>query len=496
MVSNSMLSKLSEDLNLNRQVNVADVGELNLTCAFGLPGADNLDIDDCLRRLDEIAVDVGRIIFLADNYAQFLENPDRFRNSQAYFAVVCMVSVLRTKYGVHYNPQWQHITPESGVPLDFCRSAKDQHIHAILDGTGGTCGSLPVFFTAIGRRLGFPLKLVKAHRHLFIRWDDPDGSWLHSDKAFGAIHGEVFNIEATGAGIHCITDEDYASRWPKPIPQEYLDAGIFLRSLTPEEELAEFLAARACCLIRNGRYKSAVESLQWSCQLAPHNTLRKQELVLLRAHLAAIRRGPFINQPMVTPFSQSQPPRPRWIEQSDGSRMLVQFLNTQSMAPPPMGRNPELVLQTVELPNGPSVWAEVPIQTGFRPMVAYWIEISPAEYALVHRPMTAMQQAMSPYAVHNVGQPVVPSSPRNQYAMPPAHQGYGLGHHEPPQLTPWDEQELRRQVMTLRHETQGIPQPHYEAPQPLAPSIGCVPTPALLPRTPVSPTPFAQLTMN
>jgi hypothetical protein len=138
-----------------------DIAEANLLCAAELPGAEGLDLNAQLLRLDEIAADVERIIFLKENFDQFLNNPGKFHNSQAYFCVVCMVSILKTKYGIGYNPKWKHVTPETGIDDDFGLDAKDQFIHAILDGIGGTCGSLPVFFVAIGRRIGMPLKLSR-----------------------------------------------------------------------------------------------------------------------------------------------------------------------------------------------------------------------------------------------------------------------------------------------------------------------------------------------
>ena len=54
---------LSDDLILVE----CDVAELNLLCAEGLPGAEALDIDRLLDRLDEMAADVERIIFLQEN---------------------------------------------------------------------------------------------------------------------------------------------------------------------------------------------------------------------------------------------------------------------------------------------------------------------------------------------------------------------------------------------------------------------------------------------
>ena len=60
-------------------------------------------------------------------------------------------------------------------------------IHGIIDGPGGTCASMPVLYVAVGRRLGYPLKLVEARGHLLLRWDDPLGQRLGTP--------DVFNVE-------------------------------------------------------------------------------------------------------------------------------------------------------------------------------------------------------------------------------------------------------------------------------------------------------------
>jgi hypothetical protein len=67
-------------------------------------------------------------------------------------------------------------------PLD----SRDDFLHGIIAGRGGTCASLPVLYAAVGRRLGYPLKLVRTTQHLFLRWDDPGG--------------ERFNVEISNAG--------------------------------------------------------------------------------------------------------------------------------------------------------------------------------------------------------------------------------------------------------------------------------------------------------
>ena len=174
----------------NISLDAYDTAEANLNCAVGLPGAEDLNIEQCLVTFDEIAQDVDRIIFLEQNYEQFLDDPAKFHHSQAYFCVVCMISILKTKYGADYQPQWKHVTPETEVPDDFGKNAKDQFIHAIINGEGGTCGSLPVYFAAVARRLDMPIRLVKAFRHLFLRWDDPDGRWLSEHGKTAPSQGE------------------------------------------------------------------------------------------------------------------------------------------------------------------------------------------------------------------------------------------------------------------------------------------------------------------
>ena len=67
-------------------------------------------------------------------------------------------------------------------------------IHGLLAGHGGTCCNMPVLQIAIGRRLGYPLYLRKAHWHYFARWDEPGG--------------ESFNVECTN-GFTSPPDECY-----------------------------------------------------------------------------------------------------------------------------------------------------------------------------------------------------------------------------------------------------------------------------------------------
>ena len=117
----------------------------------------------------------------------------------------------------------------------------------------GTCSSMPVLYVALGRRLGYPLKLVTTKAHLFVRWE-------------GA--GERFNLEATGRGMNRYDDAHF-KQWPFPVTDEEIKAEGYLKSLTPAEELAVFLSIRGQCLMEAGRLADAAEAYAEAVRLAP-----------------------------------------------------------------------------------------------------------------------------------------------------------------------------------------------------------------------------------
>ena len=210
-----------------------DIAERNLICTNEFPGGQPLDIDANLARIDEMAHRVD--LEIKRNYHRFLANPKQVENSQAKYCVLMMVTVLQQDFGVRYNP-------ERIRSPDF-RDSGDLFIHGILSGNGGTCASMPVLYTAVGRRLGWPMKLVHARAHLFCRWDDPEGRY-HFGK-------ERFNLEATGQGANFPSDDYYRS-WPEPLSDEMVERLGYLQSLSPEAELADFLVLRGHCLEDNG----------------------------------------------------------------------------------------------------------------------------------------------------------------------------------------------------------------------------------------------------
>ena len=135
-----------------------------------------------------------------------------------------LITVLQQDLKVHYNS-------DRIRDIDFTKS-QDLFIHGMINSdNGGTCVSMPVIYTAVARRLGYPVYLATASAHVFCRWEDSQ---------------ERFNIEATNQGMNSYGDE-YYMKWPKPISKLHVEKGWFLQSLSNARSLACFLAARGHC---------------------------------------------------------------------------------------------------------------------------------------------------------------------------------------------------------------------------------------------------------
>src|SRR5437667_11865293 len=70
------------------EIDASDIARLNLLCARGLPGAEKLDIDDCLRTLESWTQSVHR--YVADCLPQFENNPASYQNHEGFFRFLCM----------------------------------------------------------------------------------------------------------------------------------------------------------------------------------------------------------------------------------------------------------------------------------------------------------------------------------------------------------------------------------------------------------------------
>ncbi len=159
-----------------------------------------IDVQKYLSRIDQIAEEVK-------NYSGGTKDPEqRIRHMNTYFY----------KYlGFDYNKN-----PDLVLSSDLKVSA----LSTLLDSKQGTCFSLPLLYMVIAQRLGWPIKMVAAPRHLFIRYVDP--------------RLKQQNIEATGYGGYT-SDEEYI-RDLKITPLA-LEKGTYMRTLTNREVLGAMI---------------------------------------------------------------------------------------------------------------------------------------------------------------------------------------------------------------------------------------------------------------
>jgi hypothetical protein len=176
-----------------------DIAVTNLRCAEGLPGAENLNIQKYLDQLDQWA---ARVKSETDRYLYRVNDPryaDHYQHSEAVFRAEMLCQVLQEDLGVHYN--MDRVTSVS------FNNSKDLFIHGMIgDSNGGTCASMPILYAAVGRRLGYPIKLSTTKEHIFNRWEGmncPNPEWR-----------QRFNFESTGPGFSTFSD-DYYKKWPQ-----------------------------------------------------------------------------------------------------------------------------------------------------------------------------------------------------------------------------------------------------------------------------------------
>ena len=230
----------------NEQLAAIDIAEQHLACAQGIPGWEAIDSAACIRKLDELVPWIQR--YTAGCVESFCQE---FNDTEAQAKMRCLLEVVWRGDGIGYD--------SSAIPEDAPWKFEQAFIHGALFGAGGTCATLPILYAALGRRLGYPLKLVEGWgpkwTHLFCRWDDP--------------FGERFNVDVTVQGVSFLPDEYYRCLHPQTAEHERL--GQYLQSKSPREELAGFLFQRGLAWRHFGQLHNAIAASAWSCGLAPNN---------------------------------------------------------------------------------------------------------------------------------------------------------------------------------------------------------------------------------
>lgn len=243
----------------DEQLAQVDTARMNLLAAAGLPKAENLDVVAALAQLDRWAKQVN---FDTQRHLYRVTDPRYaadYKNSEAVLRATFLTQVLYEDCGIHYDP--------AAIGSFSFEDSRHGFIHGMLPDAGsqktigGTCTSMPVLIVAVGRRLGYPLKLVFTQSHVFIRWEGED------DESLPLAWRETFNFETTN-GFNVYSDEHYKS-FPRQVTEEEIARLGLLQSLSPREELAFYLATRGHCQFDNKQYEQALASYQQAHRLDP-----------------------------------------------------------------------------------------------------------------------------------------------------------------------------------------------------------------------------------
>ena len=243
-----------------------DIARMNLLCAEGLRGSEDLDIQQCLKMLDVLAEHVRTET--ERNRHHFVENPERFKNSEGRFRMMYLATVLQQDFGVQYSPERKDaFVTENGKTVRkqsddvFFADSKDIFIHGLLTGKHyGTCASMPVLYVAIAKRLGYPVHLATTQAHGYVRYEE------------GTNH---FNVEATCVGFKTYPDAFYKN-WPFPLSDEFIRQGRYLESLDHKMVLAHCLTERASCLTSMKKFDEAQEAWNQALRYLPDTPLMRR----------------------------------------------------------------------------------------------------------------------------------------------------------------------------------------------------------------------------
>ncbi|MBX9677794.1 MAG: hypothetical protein K2X38_03440 [Gemmataceae bacterium] len=155
----------------NEELERQNLAAVNLACAEALPGINSSAIS---RSLDAIERTSEKVRWLTlRQFRAFDRRPEDYHGSREYFRTLCLITVLQRDCGIRYNLS----VIDETVPF----TPAESFIHGALIGEGGSCATMPVVYAAVGRSLGYPIKLVSAKgerfTHLFARWDE-EKKWV------------------------------------------------------------------------------------------------------------------------------------------------------------------------------------------------------------------------------------------------------------------------------------------------------------------------------
>lgn len=244
-----------------------DIALINLLCAEGLRGSENLDADYFTRTLNGWAAHVKNET--KRNLHLFEEHPEKFKNSLAYFRMAMLATVLVQDLRIRYNPEREkqlengHILKREDEKTFFA-DAKDVFIHGLLTGKHyGTCASLPFLYVAIGRRLGYPVTLATTATHFYVRYEEGNGKHL--------------NVEATEHRAFLTpSDDEYKNPWEMRLNDDEVKGMVYLQPMSNKEIVGHSLLTRSAVLRSMKQYDKQAETWATAARYLPETPLWKE----------------------------------------------------------------------------------------------------------------------------------------------------------------------------------------------------------------------------
>lgn len=157
---------------------------------------------------------------------------------------------------VIYSPgPWNGNRPFSYDHADpLGQNVRNKLLSTYLRTRRGNCVSMPTLFVVLARKLDLNVAFASAPLHVLVRYTDPTGKSI--------------NLEAT-SGANLTRDAWYREKMP--MSDRAVENGVYLRTLSREEGMAEMATTVVEHLTDAGRHQEAIEVADVILKHAPRN---------------------------------------------------------------------------------------------------------------------------------------------------------------------------------------------------------------------------------
>jgi regulator of sirC expression with transglutaminase-like and TPR domain len=151
-----------------------------------------------------------------------------------------LAAVRKAIYGAG---AWNYNRPFTYDLADpYGQQVRSKMLSAYVRTRKGNCVSMPVLFLIVADRIGLKVRLAAAPLHLFVRYTDPAGVG--------------HNLEATSGGHEAPAD---LYRRKMPMSDRAIQSGLYMRTLTKRETIAQMAASVLDFLMADRRYQEAAD---------------------------------------------------------------------------------------------------------------------------------------------------------------------------------------------------------------------------------------------